>query len=282
MKASVVIPVYNQYKSLKRVLHGFEKQNANKNFFEIILIDDGSNDELEKIGSRISELYPSLKINYIRQINMGRASARNKGIWNANFEIVIFCDADRYPAPDFVAQHIVQQQKRDIVIGSSIDFFGKVECFDNDDWDRIRKLSRCPPYLKKVSRIYDRDGNTDSNIAWISFLVGNSSVKKDIFCRIGGFDERFTDWGVEHFELALRMQKANNKFTFNPKAINYHIPHPRLANFYQDKLSQSLRILATIHPEVDINKLENIILHPLYPLTQNLFVGEKDGEKDNY
>lgn len=46
MEASVIIPVHNQFTSLLQVLKGFSSQNRNEITFELIIVDDGSTDEL--------------------------------------------------------------------------------------------------------------------------------------------------------------------------------------------------------------------------------------------
>ena len=41
---SVVIPVYNQYEQLKKVLKGFKEQTVDSDEYEIVIVDDGSTD----------------------------------------------------------------------------------------------------------------------------------------------------------------------------------------------------------------------------------------------
>lgn len=49
-RVSVVVPVLNQYDSLKKVLYGFSQQEYDKSQFEIIVIDDGSSDDLKNFS----------------------------------------------------------------------------------------------------------------------------------------------------------------------------------------------------------------------------------------
>lgn len=46
MKATVVIPVYNQFLSLLMVLEGFSQQTYSKDLFDVVIVDDGSTDAL--------------------------------------------------------------------------------------------------------------------------------------------------------------------------------------------------------------------------------------------
>ena len=232
-----------------------------KEAYEIIIIDDGSGDDLQFMNSKLASEKFSMNIVLIHEPNNGRAYARNRGIDQANAETIIFCDGDRIPDCDFVEQHLnCHNNVNNIVVGASYDFFGYKDVSNNFiEWEKVYKFSRLPNYFKKISKIYS-DGITKSNLAWLSFLVGNSSVSKKILKQVGGFNESFTEWGFEHFEIALRIQKNfKQEFTLNLNAKNYHLPHPRKENFYLEMIQKSVRLLSDIHPEVNAEALEEIV-----------------------
>ncbi|QGH36257.1 glycosyltransferase [Gracilibacillus salitolerans] len=96
MHFTVVIPLYNKEKAIKRAIDSVLNQTY-KNF-EIIVIDDGSTDfSVEKIRS-----INNSKIKVIQQKNAGVSAARNKGIYNANFDYIAFLDADDAWKPEFL------------------------------------------------------------------------------------------------------------------------------------------------------------------------------------
>ncbi|GLR05475.1 hypothetical protein GCM10007906_30630 [Vibrio hyugaensis] len=84
---SVVIPCYNASKFVETAINSIFEQTT-KLDFEIIIVDDGSSDNLIEVVSK----YDNLK--YIKQKNGGVSKARNTGILNSFFEYVIFLDAD--------------------------------------------------------------------------------------------------------------------------------------------------------------------------------------------
>ena len=59
-------------------------------------------------------------------------------------------------------------------------------------------------------------------LSWLYFLTGNASVRRDDLVRVGGFDESFTGYGHEDFELGYRLQKAGIEILYEPRAVNYH------------------------------------------------------------
>ena len=73
-KASVIIPVYNQWNTLKYTILEFINQYKSFPFYEVIVVDDGSNDEIAEINNSFFGNEP-MKIKIIHQINKGRAKA---------------------------------------------------------------------------------------------------------------------------------------------------------------------------------------------------------------
>ena len=262
--ASVIMPVFNQAESLQITLKFFELQTYPFEKFEIIVIDDGSTDNLKQKINDSS--WPRLQCatKYLHIKNQGRAVARNTGVKLARGKILIFCDSDRFPQKDFIKNHVEQILKNDsyVVIGCPWEYFGKVKelsDIEEDNWIRIKKYSRSPMYYQKISKIYSSTGITDSGIAWATFLVGNSSMKRSDFVNIGGFDVEFKKWGFEHFELAFRLQRNGMKFLNCPNIANYHIPHSREKGFYQCMIKNSISILKNKYPEYDFELLKNFI-----------------------
>ncbi len=92
MKYSVIIPVYNSEKTIKRCVESITLQNRHD--VEIIIINDGSTDETESICKTLQTQYHNLI--YIYKENGGVSSARNSGLSVANGEFVMFVDSDDY------------------------------------------------------------------------------------------------------------------------------------------------------------------------------------------
>ena len=93
VKISVVIPVYNSEKYLKRCINSVLNQTIKD--IEIILINDGSTDKSEEIIDDYIAKHGE-KIIKFNQRNAGQATARNKGIELAKGEFITFIDSDDY------------------------------------------------------------------------------------------------------------------------------------------------------------------------------------------
>lgn len=93
-KFSVIIPVYNVEEYLAETMDSVIDQTIGfEDNIQIVLINDGSPDNAEKICLEYKEKYPD-NIIYVKQENAGVSAARNKGIELATGEFVNFLDSD--------------------------------------------------------------------------------------------------------------------------------------------------------------------------------------------
>ena len=91
-KVSVIVPVYNGEKDIERCLFSLLNQTIS---VDIIVVNDGSTDDTEKVIRKIEQLYPE-KIKYYFKENKGIASARNFGVNQVKTEYFGFLDSDDF------------------------------------------------------------------------------------------------------------------------------------------------------------------------------------------
>ena len=96
MKVSVVIPLYNKVRDIRRAVESVLAQTWQD--FEIIVVDDGSTDGSGERGAPNSQ--PAAP--RVAQPNAGECAARNRGIQDAASELVAFLDADDEWLPCFL------------------------------------------------------------------------------------------------------------------------------------------------------------------------------------
>lgn len=97
MKISVIIPVYNAEKYLRKCVESVIAQTYTD--WEMILVDDGSNDGSADIIDEYAG--KDTRIRTIHQENAGPGVARNAGIRNALGEYIVFLDSDDMVTPDY-------------------------------------------------------------------------------------------------------------------------------------------------------------------------------------
>ncbi|SDZ40614.1 glycosyltransferase [Bacillus sp. 166amftsu] len=259
---TVIIPVYNQAFPLSLTLYGFTRQTPPFNKAHIIVIDDGSTEPVSAIVEAYSK---DLNLSYIRIAKGGRAKARNHGIKHVKDGMIIFNDADRIPRSDFVKAHyeaykklgdnfVIIGQVRDLYLAEQQNRKYILDRFEQKKWDRI------PQYCRLVYQLYNKDGNTQSSIAWLSTFSGNLSISKATLNKIGFFDEGFKEWGFEHFELGFRAYMYNQKFYYQREAQNVHLAHPRRLNNYIESMKESHHYFYQKHNKKVVKHLLDFML----------------------
>ncbi len=95
-KVSIIVPVYNSEKYLKKCLDSLVNQTLKD--IEIIVVNDGSTDQSQSIIKKYASQDKRVKL--INKKNGGQASARNLGLAQAKGEYIIFIDSDDYAEED--------------------------------------------------------------------------------------------------------------------------------------------------------------------------------------
>ncbi len=100
IKISIIVPVYNNSKFLARCLRSLLSQNFEFNSYEIILINDGSNDNTAEILDIFKEDLVIINNNK----NLGLPASLNKGIKKSKFQYILRVDSDDYVNSNFLNQ----------------------------------------------------------------------------------------------------------------------------------------------------------------------------------
>lgn len=90
---SFIIPAYNAGKTIGRTIKSIMNQEENSMDYEIIVVDDGSEDDLRE---KIEEFKDEKRIKYFYKDNTGVSDTRNYGVNQAIGEYIIFVDSDDY------------------------------------------------------------------------------------------------------------------------------------------------------------------------------------------
>lgn len=141
IKVSVILPVYNGEKYIKKCMESLIDQTLKE--IEIICVDDGSVDgTLEALKE-----YENLdNVTVITQENAGAGAARNKGMSYAKGEYLSFLDADDIFEKDMleVAYNKAVEDKADMVVFNSDQYYEDTQEYKKADW--TLRYAKIPPY----------------------------------------------------------------------------------------------------------------------------------------
>ncbi len=200
---SVIVPTFNRAELIKTSVRSVLNQTYQD--FEIIIIDDGSTDDTEKVVKNLNDD----RIRYIRhERNKGAPAARNTGIRSARGKYLAFQDSDDEWMPEKLERQMAIFRGAVSDVGVVYSGFWKVK--DN------KRLYFPPPQIRK------KEGNVYKNLLEENFVAMPSAViKSECFKKAGMFDEelpRYQDW-----ELFIRISKHYNfAFVSKPLLVAYH------------------------------------------------------------
>ena len=187
-KVAVIIPTLNRYSYLRDVLADLEKQTYSN--FEVIIIDQSDQFDATFYNSF------SLHIILTRQTEKLLWTARNRAINSTDARFLLFFDDDSRVKPDWITEHLkcLDFFKADISAGVSLAVSGQ-------------KISRSYNYFRWADQL-------DS---------GNTLIKREVFHRIGLFDEQFNGQRMGDGEFAYRAFMHGIKSISNYKASRIHL-----------------------------------------------------------
>lgn len=132
-KISVIVPVYNTEKYLRRCIDSILAQTFID--FELLLIDDGSKDSSGAICDEYAAKDPRVRV--FHKENGGVSSARNAGLANARGEWISFVDSDDWVDHNFLELVILETYKADVVFCDSIfEFSNKQIIHQHYNWNK--------------------------------------------------------------------------------------------------------------------------------------------------
>lgn len=130
---SLVVPVYQTERYIRRCVDSVLAQTLKD--WEMILVDDGSEDRSGLICDEYAEKDP--RISVIHQTNQGLGAARNEGMKQCRGTWLYFLDSDDYLAPEALERmwQTAETQKAGLVMAghSRVEADGRIHC-DSSDW----------------------------------------------------------------------------------------------------------------------------------------------------
>jgi glycosyltransferase involved in cell wall biosynthesis len=204
-KISIIIPCYNDGKYIIDALESLNLEK-NKNVFEVIIVDDGSDDPftIKNLSNISNNGYLVL-----RQNHRGLAAARNLAIRHSTSDYILPLDSDNKIVPEvFLKAHEIMEKKStiDVVYTHAILFGEKSALWENDEYD-----------LKKILQ---------SN-----YIDACALIRKRALIEVDFYSEDMPVMGHEDWELWIKLGvKKKNFYLLREPGFYYRVHYDSMVN----------------------------------------------------
>lgn len=198
VKASVIIPVYNDLERLEVCLDALSAQTFDD--FEVIVVDNGSDVDIKGIVERHG-------FTYLKESKTSSYCARNRGVKHAKGEILAFTDSDCIPDKDWIKNGVRQITKHEKIglVGGRVELFFKGE-------------------KPNAAELFDRYNSFDQEkvIKKSNFgMTANIFSTKKVFSKTGSFNPKLKsggdlEWGQRVFSDGFKLFYANDVLVRHP------------------------------------------------------------------
>lgn len=204
---SVIIPVRNDAKRLGRLLQSVRQQSYPPDRREVIVVDNGSQDDSRSVGERQGATVLSFPQLYV-------GALRNRGVAVSNGSILAFVDSDHEVPPDWIETAVAQFAADP---GLTLLGFPYLAPPDGTWVQRTWELHR----------LHHR-GRREAN--WLA--SGNMFARREAFLAVNGFREDLV--ATEDVDLCIRLRAQKAKIIEDVAVANVHHGEPvSLAHFFR-------------------------------------------------
>ena len=211
---SIVIPTFARPEQLSECLRALTCQTMAACDFEVVVVDDGSPQQLDAIVAGYAR---DLNIRLIRQANAGPGPARNRGVNEATGKWIAFTDDDCLPDPQWL-ELLLARERRDpgtLVGGTTINGL------TNELFASTSQLI--------IDLVYEHF-NSDPDNAYF-FASNNILCEREHILELGGFDFEFAQAGGEDRDFCDRWRSSGRRLVWCKEAQIEHRHSQTLKKF---------------------------------------------------
>lgn len=238
---SVIVPVHNSSKYLKRCIDSIKKQTY-KNI-EIITVENGSTDD----SLEILKTYKNIEIIKLEKASLGLA--RNTGIEKSKGKYISFIDSDDTIEKEFIEKLVknIEEEKSDLAMCEI------KEKYEENQKEKIREV-----YPKKEVEKEE----IKNNLGKYDYGPCNKLYKKEIITK--NKIEYPTNLKYEDVPFVLGYIISSEKITKIPEALyNYHIHKNSEQTTVDERITDIFEILELLKSQVNILQLEELYIKTL-------------------
>jgi glycosyltransferase involved in cell wall biosynthesis len=204
MIISVIVPTHNRADALEQTLLHLKQQSFDQPW-EVIVVNNNCSDNTDEVVNAQIKNFP-VPLTLLHEKKPGASSTRNTGVNAAKGKYLVFIDNDILTAPDFLQRHFSDLEKY-----KGCWFVGNVHNLPEQEKTHFGKFKKS---------LETPAGDTLTEISGITGQT--TSMQREQFIQLGGFDENFHVASGEDRELAMRAMKTGIKIYLDPSIVVLH------------------------------------------------------------
>ena len=208
---TVVIPTRDRWPVVAQTLKALAGQTVSG--FDVVVVVDGR-DQPEPPAPPAE-----LATRWLTQDRTGPGGARNAAVGATRRPLVLFLGDDMLPEPNLVERHLARHTEHP---EDDVAVLGRVE------WHRDVRRSALVRWIDRSHSQFDFPTEAGTDAGWGRFYSCNISMKRTLFCSVGGFDAEFR-FDYEDLDLGYRLSRCGITILYEPAALANHLHHYDLA-----------------------------------------------------
>ena len=217
LTVSVIVPVLNEKKYIKEFIESVLRQDFDKNFMEVLLIDGISKDGTRDIIKNYCKKYDFIKI--LDNIKKDIPNALNIGVKNAQGKYIIRMDAHTYYYPDYISNCIEKIQT-----GNYQNVGGPTAVGYKNRMQKIIAEAHYSPFALGGGK------NHNINYEGLADTVQFGTFEKDYLLKMGLYDENIKF--AEDDDLNFKIIENGGKIFITPKIKFIYYPRDNLISLF--------------------------------------------------
>lgn len=240
---SIIIPTRNYGHFVVNSLRHLCDQSLGKNEYEVILVDDQSQDStFQWVKAFVAPQSLQFQFKYISHQNSQRGSeafcagiCRNLGLQQARGRIILFLDSDMLVPHDYLEGLLKEMEIHDVIQSPRF----HIRPDKSSQWTEVSKLSAKDLYIEEKDYwqpFFESSSWDQISHFWRYTCTYTLAVKRQDLEEVGAFREVFQSYGFEDTELGYRLAKAKKKFYLWKKNV-FHLTPPRFKARYAHSIA---------------------------------------------
>lgn len=212
MTIEVIIPNYNGLNLLKKNLPKVLTVMKTYKNYTVTVVDDGSTDESCNYVSELMRKFKHLSL-ITNKVNKGFAGSVNSAGLKSKADIIVLLNTDVAPLRRFLDPVIEDFDKDEHLFG--VGFLDK-----SIERNNVVLRGRGIGKFEKGFLVHAAGEVDKNNTLWVS--GGSCALRRELFVKLGGFDELYNPFYWEDIDLSYRAQKAGYRVLFEKKSVVEH------------------------------------------------------------